>query len=353
MIADVAVIGAGIAGAIAAFRLAKNGMVPLWVGPHQNESFKPGEHLSPAALPMLHDLGMSEILNAAVHRRAHSTYSAWGSDILMDRNAILHLEGPPVVLDRVAFEAALTQRAIAAGADHIDASVQSVSVHEDVWHLQTVNGSHRARFVLDATGRKAIIASKLSTRFQADKLSCLYAVFQPQDVENAKPVTLIETDPHGWWYLSKLSNGQVVVNFYTDADLAPWPADHFVTKAQSSNVVGAYLSDFGCTLSSDVKRVTTNTSWIAPAIGPGWAAIGDASAAFDPLSSHGITTAIWTATQAADAFLARDKAAMTAYSDAVAKGVQDFLAARERVYALEQRWPDSAFWKRRHLPATG
>lgn len=344
---DIAVLGGGIAGASAALRLAQGGARPLWIAPRTASNFKPGEHLSAAALPLLKALGSDALLKAEVHRHAHSTYSAWGSDILVERNAIVQLEGPPLVLDRLAFESALTDQALAAGAERITMSVQQVAVDEGVWALDVGGKVISAKFLIDATGRKAIVASKLSTRFQADKLCCLYAIYRSEAVGALRPVTLIEAEERGWWYLSVLADGRVVLNFYTDADLQAFKPEDFGANARATRTVSAYLRDYVCQIHGAARRLTTNSSWIAPTIGAGWAAIGDASAAFDPLSSHGMTTALWSAIQVSDAYLAQDREKMIGYSEAVAHGVQDYLQTRTHIYSQEQRWRHSPFWARR------
>lgn len=347
MIHQVAVLGGGIAGAAAALRLKQGGVHPIWIAQNRQNTFKPGEHLSAAAIPLLKTLGSDAMLRSEVHRHAHSTYSAWGSDMLIERNAIIHLEGPPVVLDRCAFEDALTAQAISAGVQRIDQDIDDLRIVDGLWQLDTVDERVKAGFVFDATGRKAIVASRHSTRFQADKLSCQYALFDRETAETARSVTLIEAESRGWWYMSALADQSVVVNFYSDADLPGFENSNFEQNALGTNAISAYLSDYGYRIKGNASRVASNSTWIAPAVGEGWVAIGDASAAFDPLSSHGMTTALWSAIQAADAFVARDRGKMLAYADNVAKGVQDYLRALQSVYSSEMRWSDNSFWARR------
>ena len=344
----VAVLGGGIAGAAAALRLAQSGLRPVWIAADRRDAFKPGEHLSAAAIPLLKSLNSDAMLRSEVHRHAHTTYSAWGSDTLAVRNAISQIEGPSIVLDRGAFEDALCVQAIAAGALRIECDVTDVRVTEGQWQLDTADGCITADFIFDATGRKAIVASKFSTRFQADKLSCQYAVFTSPERLEPIPVTLIEAQEHGWWYMSVLADQRVIVNFYSDADLPGFDTSKLEMHARNTKVISSYLSDYGYGDPSHSSRITTNSSWIAPAVGAGWVAIGDASAAFDPLSSHGMTTALWSAIQAADAFAAQDRQKMQAYATDVAKGVQDYLIARRHVYCSEKRWANSPFWARRH-----
>jgi flavin-dependent dehydrogenase len=344
----IAVLGGGIAGAAAALRLAQSGMRPVWIAPRRRDTFKPGEHLSAAAIPLLKTLNSDAMLRSEVHRHAHTTYSAWGSDTLAVRNAIAQIEGAAIVLDRGAFEDALGVQAIAAGAERIECEVTDVRVTDGHWQLDTADGCITSDFIFDATGRKAIVASKFSTRFQADKLSCQYAVFSSPERLEPIPVTLIEAEERGWWYMSVLADQRVVVNFYSDADLPGFDTAALEENAHNTKAISAYLTDYGYGTPEHSSRMSTNSSWIAPAIGAGWVGIGDASAAFDPLSSHGMTTALWSAIEAADAFVAQDRQKMQAYADNVAKGVHDYLTARTHVYRSEKRWEGSPFWARRH-----
>ena len=341
-------LGGGLAGAAAALRLAQGGASPLWIAAPSKPGFKPGEHLSAAALPLLKALNSDALLRAEVHRHAHGTYSAWGSALLVERNAIVQLEGAPIVLDRAAFETALGAQAVAAGAQRIERDVQDLRVDGQSWALDLGDQTVNASFLFDATGRKAIVASKFAPRFQADRLTCQLALFACDGHETPRPVTLIEAEERGWWYLSVLADQRAVLNFYTDADLPSFDPCDFAENAARTGAIGAFLRDYGYQIEGSARRTSVNSTWIAPAIGAGWAAIGDASADYDPLSSHGMTTALWSAIQTADAFLAQDPDKMRQYADAVAQGVQDYLTNRTRVYAQEQRWPHSPFWARRN-----
>ena len=331
----VAVIGGGLAGAAAALRLARGGVRPVWIAAERRSAFTPGEHLSATANPLLTGLGVEDLLHSARHRAAHATYSAWGSDIPVERNAIVELAGTPYVLDRAAFDAALSVRAIDAGALRIDGDLLDLRIREGTWSLDTGAERIEAGFVFDATGRRARIAARFATRFRADRLSCRYAVLDAPGEKAPRPVTLIEAEARGWWYLSVLADGRAVVQFYGDADLPSFDSAAFEANARATRLVAACLTDGGYGTFGPVSRVAANSCWLNPVGGEGWVAIGDASAAFDPLSSHGMTTALWSAIEAADAYLARDPARMIAYSHSVAAGVQSYLEARRAVYRRE------------------
>lgn len=347
-----AVLGGGIAGAAACMRLAQAGLEPLWIGKKEIRNFKPGEHLSTAAIPLIKTLGAEVLLSTAEHRPAHATYSAWASAFMDERNDTLQLGGPPTVLNRIAFENGLSGIALRRGVRRVWHDISNARVHENVWHLTVAENTVKAQFVFDATGRRAVIASRASTRFQADKLACIYSIWRMPPQSNApRPVTLIEADCEGWWYLTILTDNTLLVSYFSDPDLfarsLSKDAELFQARARALPCIGAYLEDHNFQIVAPPKIASANTTWLAPAIGPGWAAIGDAAAAFDPLSSHGMTTALWSAIQAADAFISGEIKKMQAYAAEMQNGVQSFLIDRQKTYAQVARFADMPFWKRR------
>ena len=86
--------------------------------------------------------------------------------------------------------------------------------------------------------------------------------------------------------------------------------------------------------------------------GEGWIAAGEAAVGFDPLSSMGIGYAIASGIQAARiaaGTLGGDREHAQLFAADVRRHYDAYLARRQAYYAIEQRWPESPFWKRRIL----
>lgn len=98
-------------------------------------------------------------------------------------------------------------------------------------------------------------------------------------------------------------------------------------------------------------RVAAADSSIIERIGgSNWIACGDAAACYDPLSSHGITTALASGMDAASAVHAAiggDLEPVERYVDRVNRSFSYYLKMRVEVYAQEKRWSDSPFWATR------
>ena len=350
--APVAVIGGGIAGAAACLRLGGLGIAPLWIAPAMEVADKPGEHLAPAARELLARIDVGHLLDDPRHREANSMLSAWGSERIEERNAILQLQGAGVVLDRRAFETDLVSLALSRGARRVNASVDKISRDGAGWRITAGDEQHSAGFVIDATGRAAILARDHGQRFRADQLAALVTFPRQNSTSDVEPTraTLIEAVADGWWYASLLADGRLALNYFTDPDLLPRGVTRepavFKDLLGQTQYINRWVEEAEFMVDAAPTLASAGTTWIAPAAGQGWAAVGDASAAFDPLSSFGMTTALWTAITVAEGVAGGD---LGAYPGKVAIGVQDFLTTRAKVYAVKQRFADRPFWSRRRL----
>lgn len=352
---QIAVIGAGIAGAACCLRLAQAGIEPVWIGKSTDRRDKPGELLSAAARPVLTALGLEDLLQSEKHRASHTLYSAWGSRQLAERSSIVHLEGPQVVLDRPAFEKDLVQRVTQAGIHPAGEDLLQADQVENGWELTLNTRTVSCSFAIDASGRKAVLAGKQTTRFRADKLAALYAFLEQDPSSEISPsqATIIEAVPSGWFYTTLLPDGRLAFSYYSDADLmpsrrretGPWPC-----LLAEATYVRRWIEEAGYKLPLENNTASAATSWLAPCAAKTWLAVGDTAAAFDPLSSHGMTSALWSGLRGADAAIAAvngDISGVRNYSTNVARGVQEFLTTRSRIYAMEPRFKDNPFWQRR------
>lgn len=80
------------------------------------------------------------------------------------------------------------------------------------------------------------------------------------------------------------------------------------------------------------------------------ASSGDAALSFDPLSSQGILTALYTGMEAGltiDAQLSGDKDASLRYGSRLTTIYEAYLRNLTAYYSIEARWSDRTFWKRR------
>ena len=152
-----------------------------------------------------------------------------------------------------------------------------------------------------------------------------------------------------------LPNQRLAVAWFTDPDLlaerAAWRPEGWWNLLQTSDLVGRLVATHGYRIPRRIDVFAASSSLLTHPTGDGWIAAGDAAASYDPLSSHGIGSALACGRSAARAIAATldgDTTAFTTYRDRLLADYTHYLCTRHAYYADERRWPTSPFWRRRH-----
>jgi flavin-dependent dehydrogenase len=200
------------------------------------------------------------------------------------------------------------------------------------------------RMLVDATGRKAMLASRLGGKADvADRL--IGAVAFSEKSEPAQ-WTLVEAVEEGWWYSVPLPDAGMVFAYMTDSDL--WMERRWDELLRLAPLT---FERAGCKQIPPPSQIVSAASVVRrPVTGPDWMAIGDAALAFDPLSGQGVFKSIETGTRCGSAiagYFDGDLKALAAYETWVEETYRSYLAMRAQYYSSVVRWTGSRFWKRR------
>jgi flavin-dependent dehydrogenase len=271
-------------------------------------------------------------------------------------------------LDRRKFEEELAVAAIQAGADWrygrrlVGCSPEKHGGHK--LEVKTEKGLevHRADFVIDASGRAARFARLLGRRrIRHDRLVGVAGYFQtdsPRDRQTEDSSTLVEAVEEGWWYSARLPGGKLIAAYMTDADLLghrpPLRADGWSALLEAAPHTRQRIRQGGCPASPAPRILGAQTSRLSAVAGVAWLAVGDAAVAHDPLTSHGVTAALgwglYAGAAAAD-YLGGRHEALHEYASLIDRAFAQYLILHHDRYLGERRWPDSIFWRRRHIRA--
>lgn len=357
---QVAVVGGGVAAAAACHTLFAQGIEPVWVAPqHPVDHQWVGESLSAQGVRVLDSMGLCGLLEHPAHRPANTRFAAWGRAALIENHASTSVYGAGMVIDRGIFETGLLQqvqlapcRAYLTRAERIDGGFElSLSAGDSL----------RVAHVVDASGRAAVFARRYTEYCRHDQLIAAVAILtrKNNDVEPT-PATIIEATPCGWWYAALLTGERLVVAYFSDPDLLPRGLSRHPNVWRdliaSSTHVSHWLAETGFQPQAAPRLHSAGTTWLqTPAVsysdGASWIAAGDAALSLDPLSSHGLTTALWGGWQAGLAMAARVRGlAGTAFPDYAAKihaGRTRYMQERASIYRLEHRYASMPFWCRR------
>lgn len=353
------VVGGGPAGAAAASVLAQGSIRVLLIEALSTVPFKIGETLPPSAKPLLRDLGVGTDRLIGISLPCPGNVAVWGSGEERETPFVRGVHGSGWHLDRPEFDAMLRDQACRAGAAfrhscrlarwEFDPSLSR-------WDLELSQGGKRvlasARWLLDATGRRALIATSQGVpSLERDKLVafCTVAEAEKGDLDGR---TWTESAKDGWWYSALLPAGRRMLTFLTDRDL---PA-----ASQASNPEG-FLQLLGTTRKmrsfaaerqmTRIRRFPAASQSRKTFSGDGWIALGDATLAFDPLSSQGIFHALYTGIrggQAVASALNDDIFSLAHWNERIVAIEVAYRRNLAACYGDEMRWPEAAFWSRRH-----
>ncbi len=307
---DVAIVGGGPAASVTAMLLARAGKSCVILERGDDTGDKPGESLPPSARPLLERLELWDALAADGHRRCHGNRSRWGSDVIEEMPFVFSPYGHGWHLDRRRFERLLISRAV--GVERRTGTRVVEATRDGHWKLRCDDGSVvAALFVVDATGRASWFARRAGAKRVLDNALVAYVSFEAGEERDS--FTFVEAHENGWSYTAPIPDGRRVKMFVTD------PGNTMV----------------------EGRRVDASSMCLDRVTGDGWLAVGDAAAAPDPLSSHGLGNAMAQAIEAAAAIVS---GSFARYERMVDTMWESYVRVRHATYALEQRWPHSRFW---------
>jgi flavin-dependent dehydrogenase len=343
------VAGAGPAGAVAAVILARSGHPTLLVDRIADGTAKIGEALPEAAGRLLRALDLPVLDADGTHAPIGGTLSCWSSDELIALDSFRHPAGQGWRLDRARFDADLRTAAIAAGATYRDDRVRSVCRRDDGWGVEFDSGTaERARWIVDATGRSALLGRRLGVpRVRDPQLVAFYARGR-SDPAFQLDRTVVEAVPDGWWYAARLPSGVPIAGFHTDArtaaalraDPGAWARELSRTR-HIARLLAASPFD------APARAVDARGGRLGQVSGEGWIACGDAAMCFDPISGQGIFSALHGGFAAGTAVVAALDGRAEKLDEYAASmtDVWDIYRRRWRaLYRNERRWPTARFW---------
>jgi len=361
---DVLIAGGGPAGAAAALTLLRyTSRRVAMVEESDYAAARVGETVGPGVLALLDYLGAGDAFRADGHLPAYGSHAVWGGPRRVARDFLFTGRGGGWHLDRSRFDRGLADRVRAAGGAVLaPARAAGIRGAPGAWRVAVAErgGAARemeARFVIDATGKRASLARRLGARREVlDRLVGVTGYWAGEGGDRAH-VTLIETVADGWWYSAVLPDGRMVAALMTDVEVVrarglhrPGALEDALADAPETRarLVGLRLGD------GPVVR-PAQSQLLRPAHGAGWIAAGDAAASFDPLSSMGIGHALSSGIEAArvaHASLEAGDGMEDGYSAAVEQTFARYLALRDAHYAVERRWSDAPFWAARQGAAS-
>ena len=353
--ADVCVVGGGPAGATVAARLADLGYDVTLLEALPFPRPHVGEALPPTILPLLEVLHVRDEVEAAGFVRQGGSLIRWAGEV---RQRPPSETEPGFQVDRGRFDALLLERA-ARGGVRVVHRARARSVSRDGsgrWDVLVQspagNFSLEANVLVDACGRASLLGGR--RRRLAPPVLALYGYWR--DVAWETPRTLIDVAREQWYWAGPVPDGMVNATVFAAPErvreVGANEAGYRRLLAQSP-LLAACLEG---TLIGGVRVCSAVPLVAEEPAGDDWLKVGEAAFTLDPLSSHGVQTAMVSALQAAVVIHTirtapeRARAARTFYRERVHEvaAQHDELAAAH--YRRQADDCPSPFWRARAKP---
>jgi flavin-dependent dehydrogenase len=356
---DVVVAGGGPAGSVCAAVLASRGRRVLVLERDRHPRFHLGESLLPDSLDVLEAVGVLEEVRARflVKRGARFLDAATGRDRRYAfADAFQARRDHAFQVPRDEFDELLFRRAGACGAE-LREGWSARRLVKDAGRATGIDASGPdgqlesipARFVVDATGRDALVAraSGVVSRIAHLDRTAVYTQVRGawrDDGEREGDIQIVVFgggDARGWLWLIPFADGRTSVGAVVSK---AWLRAHDAEDAAALLDAAVSEAPAAAKMLEGVERVfapraTADFSFrVSRVRGDGWLAIGDAGGFLDPLFSTGVHLALRGALRAAEAIdvaLSADNPSsdpFDAWEKEIRSGTDLFLGAVQAFY---------------------
>ena len=319
---DVAVVGAGPAGAWAAHVLARHGARVALIDPSHPREKPCGGGVTGRALALVADAVDIDCLPARRIRSARFVRGAIGEDAVVPlqnegevgapfftvgrgatprRTASSRLSRGLVVASRTDFDALLLAAARKAGAEIVAARVTDVAAIEGGFRLDVTPRPVHAAHVIGADGANSLLRRRLARPFDRGELSIATGYFA-HAVTSDEIVVEMVADPPGYiWSFPRPTH--LAIGICAQADAGSTVA---TLRARTASWIRSTRIASGARLepySWPIPSLTARGFETLTVAGPGWFLVGDAAGLVDPITREGIYFALLSGQWAADALL--------------------------------------------------
>ena len=348
---DVAIIGGGPGGSTAAALLAKQGIRCAIIEKDEFPRFKIGESLLPYSTDILRKSGAMEVIDSGKYIRK---YGAQFIDHRLENEIYFEFkEGidsdHPYAFEvvRSEFDKDLIDHAISLGVEVFQPEkVISIEEHKTHIEIKTSERTISAKYVLDASGRNALLGRKKKLRSSTQEFNNI-AVFT--HFKNTKrglgeregDITIGVLPDHCWSWIIPFKGNECSVGIVVDAkkySKADYNEELIREKLSCHPKFNDILENAEST--RPVQMASNYSEKCSELTGPRWLLLGDAAGFLDPVFSSGVHIALKSADIASEvlAEAIKNDSLLTetelgrSYANELFKGMQRFRSLLKLFY---------------------
>ena len=198
----------------------------------------------------------------------------------------------------------------------------------------------KSDFIIDATGRRRAILKHFNIGSKAYDENLAFICYVPKTGPHLKYGFFTESFENGWGTISNLNETTDIITLYTTRNsllhkqfisFSNWK--HILFNTQ---VLKHYLPFIG---NYKVIGKQANSSKANKIYSSNCLAVGDAAIAFNPVSSHGISNALFCASEASKAinsfYLTNETSSFNSYENTLNRVFDEYFLQKEKLFTLE------------------
>lgn len=324
---DVLVIGGGPAGASVAALLAKQGIEVVVLEKASHPRPQVGESLIPHVWKYAELTGVAPLIEQEGFVAKAGGITVWNEKISRIAFSEFGFDRPALHVERDIFDALLLRHAASLGVKIFQrVTVREADLSLDCPQVQYTDrrgdaayeGSINCRYVIDASGPSAVLASQFKSKHLIDsrmRFLSLWGYFKNSryvaadgrshpatDVRNIRPITFVTSFEDGWvWHIAmrELTSVGLVIN--TDRARSmdkPQRERFFLDTLKTARYLDRLLADAEYVEDQFFER-PDYSYYSTQLCGDNFYCIGDAASFVDPIYSHGVLNAFYNATMTA------------------------------------------------------
>lgn len=359
-IADVLIIGAGPAGAVAAALLVQKGYSVIVLERSRFPRFSIGESLLPQSMVFLERAGMLDAVNSAGFQHKNGAAFIWKSKYEVFEFADKSSAGPETTfqVQRDRFDDLLAKEAARQGADiRFEHDIRAIDVSNpeqpqvDVLEPDGTQATYTGRFLLDASGFGRVLARLLDLEAPSD-FPPRMAVFThvhdnaAADAFDRHKIQIV-THPEKrdiWYWLIPFPNGRCSLGVVGDKkalepDGESEKLDDVLWQWVGEEPFLSRLLEKAATL-FPARSIGGYTAKVKHMHAPGYALLGNAGEFLDPVFSSGVTIALQSAVLASEVLDRQLQGEIVDWESEFAQPLQQGVQAFS---AYVKGWYDSSF----------
>ncbi|WP_431166430.1 NAD(P)/FAD-dependent oxidoreductase [Tenacibaculum halocynthiae] len=331
----VLIVGKGVSGLILCYLLEKKGIECILLNKEVNTSATIlAETIPPSTLSLLKNIDLLNLFEECASK-TYGYQSIWNnifhSEDFFKHNPFkygLKLNKRKIISE---LEKKVKSRIINYNQlKNITSTTTSVSLNKTTYSIHS-------ELIIDATGRNRAVLNFFKIPIVSYDNNIAFICYLPKTKESLKYGFFTETFENGWGTISDLNETTRIMTLYSSKNnnfhkklksFSNWHEILFNTQILKKHLL---TGDF------KVTGRLANSSIPQKIVGDNWLSIGDAAMAFDPISSHGISNAIFCASKASesiDNLITKNNAtSFNKYQETINAVFNEYYNVKEKLYA--------------------